>query len=289
MKPVAHADQAAYCAQAWRTRTMNFSPEIAFHRPSQTLAVSLTSTYCALNCAHCGGHYLRSMIPISRVMPNGAKSFLISGGCDRMGRVPFADHLPDIANLRDRHRLNWHVGLISREEAQAIAPLADVVSFDLIGDDETIHEVYGLDCSAEVYAHTYEMLRYYVRVVPHIVIGLRGGYLGHELPALLTLEKLGAEAIVFLVLIPTPGTRYANRRPPAVEDVIQVLSIARQMFPATPLYLGCMRPGGRYRSVLDPLAMRVGVNRIVNPAPSAQTEAERLGLRVRWAEECCVL
>lgn len=289
MDSAADADRAAQRANAWRARAKTLPTEIIFHQPRRTIAVSLTGAYCALNCAHCGGHYLRAMTPISRVLPNGATSFLISGGCDHLGRVPVANHLDDVARLRPGHRLNWHVGLIGEEEAQAIAPLVDIVSFDLIGDEETIQEVYGLDCGVEAYLHTYKMLCRYVRVVPHIIIGLRGGQLGHELPALLTLEKLGAEAIVFLVFIPTPGTRYANRQPPAIEDVVKLLLTAREMFPETPIYLGCMRPGGRYRSALDPLAVRAGVNRIVNPAPAAQREAERLGLRVRWAEECCVL
>jgi uncharacterized radical SAM superfamily protein len=64
---------------------------------------------------------------------------------------------------------------------------------------------------------------------------------------------------------------------------------ARRKLPDTPIHLGCMRPGGRYRRELDPLAVRAGVNKIVNPAPAAVQLAAEFGLSVRWENECCVI
>jgi uncharacterized radical SAM superfamily protein len=262
--------------------------QIRFVRPSQTLGISLTGTHCALRCAHCGGHYLATMVPAETADATGKASCLISGGCDRWGRVPVMAHLPRIAALRRGRLLNWHVGLIDEDEMQTIAPYVDVISFDWVGDDQTIREVYGFHRSAEDYARTYAMLRRYTRVVPHLTLGLRGGRFSGEYAALDRIQAAGADSLVLLVLIPTPGTCYAHCDPPALGEVADFLQAARLKLPGTPIYLGCMRPGGRYRRQLDALALRAGVSKIVNPAPSAVQLAAELGLSVRWENECCV-
>ncbi|MEA3344696.1 MAG: radical SAM protein [Chloroflexota bacterium] len=279
-------------AQAWHIRQANFPPLIGFDYPVDTAEISLTGPYCALNCAHCGRRYLEHMIPIWEASEriDQAPSLLISGGCDGQGRVPVGERaLRLLHELHPGRRFTWHVGLIDQEGLEPIIPLVDVISFDFVGDDETIREVTGLDRSVADYVATYQLLQQHVPVIPHLVIGLRGGELGHERKALDLLAELGCEALVFLVLIPTPGTRYADRQPPAVVDVIHLLVEARLRFPRTPLILGCMRPHGPYRRVLDPLALRAGLNRIVNPAHGAVKLAQELGLGIRRGNECCVL
>ena len=132
-------------------------------------------------------------------------------------------------------------------------------------------------------------MREHIKVVPHICVGLRGGQISGELDAIYTLAEIGADAIVFIVFIPTPGTRYENRTPPSVESVIRIIATARCVFPRTPIYLGCMRPHGQYRHALDSMAIRAGVNRIVAPSQPARAEALKLGLDASWIEECCAL
>lgn len=274
---------------AWRVREAHFPLQVRFVRPHKTAAISVTGASCALRCAHCDGRYLRGMMPLSSADVRDARSCLISGGCDLQGRVPLLPHLPQIAALRAGRRLNWHVGLADEETIRAIAPYADVVSFDIVGDDATIHEVYGLSATAADYWRTYDLLRRYVpMVVPHITIGLRGGHISGEHAALAELQRRGVEIVVYLVLIPTRGTAYAECAPPSPETVGDVLAAARCALPETALYLGCMRPGGSYRDRVDAVALRAGVNAIVNPAPSAVALAAELGLRVVWDDECCV-
>jgi uncharacterized radical SAM superfamily protein len=141
----------------------------------------------------------------------------------------------------------------------------------------------------EDYVETYRLLRRYARTLPHITIGLRGGELGHELPALELLLELGADGLVLLVFIPTPGTRYAGCAPPAPAAVADIMAEARLRFPDVPLYLGCMRPKGTYRNELDPLAVRAGMNVVVSPSRPARELAAELGLSARKMRECCVL
>ena len=274
--------------EAWRVRQANFPPEIEFVYPLDTALISLTGHHCDLDCAHCGGYYLQHMTPIWRAQVRGATSCLISGGCDASGRVPVTRYLEQIKAIRQGRKMNWHVGLIEEADLLAIVPYIDVVSFDFVGDDETIREVYGLDRTVADYMRTYQMLRRYTRVIPHITIGLRGGTIGHEYPAMEKLQELGVDGLVFIVLIPTPGTRYADRQPPSIEAVVNILAEARLRFPDKPLYLGCMRPHGRYRAELDPLAVRAGVNRIVSPAREAKQLAKELNLVIVQSWECCV-
>jgi uncharacterized radical SAM superfamily protein len=278
-------------ARAWALRRSNFPDEITWAYPLDTAVLSLTGSQCALDCAHCGGHYLAGMQPIWEAEPDGSTSCLISGGCDPTGRVPVLAHLDRVRAWRfpQRRTMNWHVGFVSEDEMETIAPLVDVVSFDFVGDEATIREVYGTERTVDEYVETYRLLRRHARTLPHITIGLRGGKLGHELPAFEWLQRLGVDGLVFLVFIPTPGTRYAGRQPPPSHAAAELLAEARIRFPGVPIYLGCMRPKGRYRDELDPLAVRAGVNVVVSPSRPARQLAADLGLEARQIRECCVL
>ena len=274
--------------QAWQVRKEHFADEITWSYPLDTAVLSLTGPHCALSCAHCGGHYLKGMRPIWEAEPDGAGTVLISGGCDSRGRVPVLAHTEPVRAWRAGRLMNWHVGFVSEAEMEAIAPLVDVVSFDFVGDDETAREVYGLDVSVDDYEATYRLLRRYARTIPHVTIGLRGGALGHELPAFERLQALGADGLVLLVFMPTPGTRYADRLPPAPEAVAGLAAEARQRFPDVSIYLGCMRPKGAYREAVDPLAVRAGLNVIVSPSRTARRAAQDLGLTAHEIRTCCV-
>ncbi len=277
---------------AWDIRLRNFGTDITWINPVRTAVFSVTGKVCGVNCAHCGGKYLEHMIPIEQWQDFNSLdicSCLVSGGCDRSGRVPIEKHIHIFSELSKNWRLNMHLGLISEDAVKKIAPYCHVVSFDFVVDDRTIRDVYGFPASGQEFIRTYCMLRQYVNVIPHICIGLHGGELSGELNAIHTLADIGADAIVFIVFIPTPGTAYENRTPPSVESVVHIISTARCLFPHTPIHLGCMRPHGRYRQALDPMAVKAGVNRIVIPAQSARVKALELGLDALWKEERCAL
>lgn len=286
---------SALIREAWQVRSRNFPPDVTFHRPSATLPVSLTGAECALQCAHCGGRFLKKMTPWNKfgelLKMREFTSCLISGGCDRQGKVPFRDRVQELKEIKRSAalRFNFHTGLVEEREALLLKGLAEVVSFDFVGSDQTIRDVLGLPASVSDYAASYKALKTHLPVAPHICIGLDGGRLDGEYRALELLAKIGAAELVFLVFIPSPGTRLENKSPPPPEKVAHVLAHARLIFPDIPIHLGCMRPGGRYRRDLDVWALRCGVNRLVMPAPEASAEAERLGLTINYRNECCVL
>ena len=277
--------------RAWAIRMQHHPAEIRFDYPSSTLPVTLTGSACALNCAHCGGVYLRHMHSIQHVDPDmdGMKSFLISGGCDARGRVPVLPHLPAVARLRESHRLNWHLGFIDEPTLQAVAPLADVISFDVVGHRDTAREVYGLDVGLDDYMQTFDLLQRHAPVVPHITVGLRAGRLSGERAAINALAERQVGRLIFIVLIPTTGTKYADCAPPDIAKVADLLLWSRERLPQTRIYLGCMRPHGAYRRAVDEVAIRAGLNAVVNPTHGAEQIAQALGLGIIRGDECCAL
>lgn len=216
-------------------------------------------------------------------------SLLVSGGCTTDGKVPIAEYLQALTALKQDRKYNLHVGLVDECDIPSLVPIADKVSFDFVGADETIQNVLGLSRTVEDYIHCYGKLRRYLPVVPHICIGLDGGRIVGEYRAIRELKKLGASAITFIIFTPTRGTKLAACQPPRLEEVLEVLVAARLVFPDIPLTLGCMRPGGDYRRELDVLAVAVGMNGIVNPAEEAVSRAGENGLAIQRREECCVL
>jgi len=228
------------------------------------------------------------MKPISKVNQTTKPSVLISGGCDASGRVPVLDHLHAIKALVSGRRSNWHLGLASHKDIATLRPYLDIVSFDFVGDDATIREVYGIDATADDYERCFAALAQVAKVVPHVTLGLRGGRMGHEWAALDRLRTYDFDRLVILVLIPTPNTAYADAQPPEPSEVARFVATARLRFPSVALQLGCMRPMGGYRKTVDVLAIRAGINVIVNPAPEARSAATALGLKWLKCSECCV-
>ena len=275
-----------------RTRGDFIPDRVEFISPRLTLPVSVTGKECALNCAHCGGHYLQGMVGLEEALGRrgeGVKSFLVSGGCNPEGRVPHRERWAELEALALRGSLNFHPGLVGAADAAAIGGIARVVSFDFVVDRAVIEEVYGLQASPDDYIRSYRYLRRHCRVVPHICIGIMGGRIESEYRALKILRREGAEAISFIVFRPTPGTAFASAAPPSPEETAAVLAEARVLFPRTPLYLGCMRPGGRHREELDCLALGIGINKIVRATAAARRLAVKMRLKVNYGKECCAL
>ena len=292
---------------AWEIRAERFTQEIVFARPSSTIAVSVTGQQCALDCAHCGRHYLAGMRPMPHaleiVRERHPKSVLLSGGCDLSGRVPLGDWPRRVAESAPGVRINCHAGLVSDAEAEEIAQWADAVSFDVTTDQRVISQVYGLRKSPEEYIASYVSLAKRVPTVPHVCIGLAGPSeslsSSSAPPEIGALEAIletatGGEApmppaIVFIVFTPTPRTRMASVPAPEPGLVRDIIAEARLMFPDTLINLGCMRPGGMYRGLVDAMAIDAGVNLIVQPAPEVAEHARALGLAIVDTDECCAL
>lgn len=119
------------------------------------------------------------------------------------------------------------------------------------------------------------------RVNLHLTIGLKGGIVAGEVAAIDSLVAFEPAALIFLVLIPTAGTAYAQAPIVPIQDVESVFEHARKVLPETDLVLGCMHPRvAGYGSQLAQLAQRYGFRGVVGEKFPAH-EVERV-------EECCV-
>lgn len=274
----------------WGIRECNFPKQIGFDFPKETTPISLTGNSCSLDCAHCGGHYLKHMKCMKELDDSSCSSVLISGGCNPFGTVDFIPYISQILKLRDKNiRVNIHTGLIDLDNIDKVKAVADTVSFDFLVDDETITTVYGTNKTGQDYINTYSALYKKVDVVPHICIGLLGGQIKGEYSAITELKKIGASRVVFIIFIPTANTRFAKCSPPELDKILDILCFARQEFPNTPIHLGCMRPKGRYREQIDLGAISCGINKIVNPTKKAVEYANSLELEIVYGKECCTL
>lgn len=259
-----------------------------FVRPQKTRPVSATGHCCALDCAHCGGKFLRGMSTPSEAVAaasgeDAPKSWLLSGGCDGRGAVP----LPPESVLRELARvgrINWHPGLAPPETVERARGYVDCISFDFIGNDDTVSRVLGLNARVKDYLDTYRRLREIAPVVPHLVVGLDGSRIRGEYRALDLLAAEGTESLVILVLWPARGTAFENLSPPDLRDVFSVFAAARTKLPRARLSLGCMRPPGAYRTAVDAMAAAVGFDMIVQPAGPVVAE---VASSVAHFDECC--
>ncbi len=266
-------------------------------------SVSVTGAGCALDCAHCGRTFLRHMHAattperlssfLDELWTGGGTGCLVSGGCDRDGRVPLRPFIPVLAEAKraTELQLNVHCGLVDAEDARLLATTdIDVVSLDLIGDRATAREVYGLDRGPEDYLGSYrDLVASGLPVVPHITIGLHFGQVRGERTALEMAASMDAPLVVFLILLPTPGTRMADVEPPSADIVTEVFASARELLPGTELALGCMRPRGPDGRAIELLALDHGFERMAMPSLEVHSAARRRGIEVIKAKGCCTL
>jgi len=302
--------------RAWQTRAEGFAPRLGLavpgarrydtedyaNEPHRFATISLTGRACALDCAHCGRRLLETMYPATtpaalaelgrRLVDQGCEGVLISGGADARGQVPFNAHLEAMAGLKALGlAVIVHTGLVDAAGARDLAQAGvDQALFDVIGDDETIRQVYGLPYTAADYERSLTFLREAgLAVAPHVVAGLHFGQFRGELRALETIRRVGADVAVIVVLRPLPGSRMAHTRPPAPEEVGRLVATARLLLPRTPLTLGCARPAGRAGAEMEALALQAGVNGRAYPHPDTVRLAATLGLEATFRESCCTL
>jgi len=269
--------------------------------PKAFPSISITGSSCALKCKHCNGKVLKTMTPALtpealfdlcvKMKNNGAIGCLISGGCLPDGSVPIGEFIDAIAKIKKTLGLTvvTHTGVIDFSTAKRLKDAGvDAALIDVIGSDETIHEICRLDVSVEDYDRS---LRAFhdarIPYIPHVLGGLHYGNLEGELEALKIIAKYSPSAVITIAFMPIHGTPMEKVVPPEPEDIIRILVSARLLMPETPLVLGCMRPKGEHRKKTDLLAVRAGVNAIAFPDEEAIRLAESMNLKISFSNLCC--
>ncbi|GAB6103142.1 radical SAM protein [Thermococcus atlanticus] len=261
-------------------------------------SISLTGSYCSLNCAHCGRHYLEGMLKLTRsslieycksLEKEGYSGCLLSGGLDSRLKVPLDRFAGEIKAIKEntRLKLNAHVGFIDESDIEWVK-YVDAVSLDFVGDDEVIRRVYKINRTVEDYLKILDILTEAgVKIAPHITIGLDFGKIWWEYRAIDMLVEYPIDVLVLDVLIPTKGTEMENVERPGVEESLEVVRYAREKFNGE-LSIGCMRPLGKWRLEFDRGAVMAGIDRLTNP-PRKIIEWAKTVRDVEIIYECCVM
>ena len=302
--------------EAWTIRQIYFPPVLKLaapgakryeiegfrNNPDRFVAISLTGRACALRCEHCQGQLLESMYPAptpqalrdlaDELVARGCQGVLLSGGADRQGQVPLDGHLEAIAYLKARGlKVIVHTGLVDKATARGLKTAGvDQVLVDVIGDEETIRQVYHLDKRPQDYAVTLSVLKEAgLAIAPHIVVGLHFGHIRGELTALEMITAADPEVIILVVLNPLPGTPMARFPAPSAEAVSRLAAVTRILNPERPISLGCARPPGPTKARTERLSIAAGINALAYPSETSIDYACSLSLKVEWAEMCCSL
>ncbi|MCJ7829781.1 MAG: radical SAM protein, partial [Desulfobacterales bacterium] len=262
-------------------------------------ALSITGKRCALQCDHCRGVILQSMIATPtpavlvetcrRLSRKGVCGVLLSGGCDEHGRLPWGKFLSAIREIKRSTGLfvSVHSGLVAESEAANLkAAGVDQALIDVIGDDDTLQRIYHVPFGvSEIRLSLGALQRAGLPIVPHIVCGLNYGKMQAEQAAVDMIADFAVEQIVIVSLMPIPGTPVAHCNPPPAEEVAELIAYARYQMPSTRISMGCARQRGNPR--LELLAIDAGVNRLALPSDEALARAQSYGLDITYQRTCC--
>lgn len=253
-------------------------------------------------CQHCKGKLLESLVHATTcdelvkkalsLHKKGAKGILLTGGCDERGRVPIRDIVPAIKTIKAKTGmlLIAHTGFISREEASALRGSGlDGIGFDVIGDMGTAKEVYGLSVSEMDYVESLRAIEDSgLMVFPHVCVGLHFGELRGELRALEMIREVSPVTVIITGLMPVVGTPMAHIKP-KLSDFETVITRAVEMFPDTPVVLGCSHSSGKDREKIEMIAMKCGVSGIAAPTVLIARFARENGFEINYYGMCCGL
>jgi len=263
--------------------------------------ISLTGKSCGLNCDHCQGKLLESMIPVENPeellniyelhKSNNFSGFLLSGGFDTNHTIPLTRFIPAIKKIKERTglKISLHCGIIDYQTCIMLKEAGiDQALIDVIGDDDTIRNVYKTDKKVSDIIKTIKnLLSAQIPVIPHIVVGIDYGRIVGEYKAIDLIKEFPVNMIVFVSLMPVPGTPMENIKTPDAEDIARLMINARFKMPDVIIALGCARRRG-YKDI-DLWAIECGVNRIALPADEAVAKAKDFKLFIEWQKTCCSL
>jgi len=305
-------------SEAVRIRKKYFGDELTFSIPGtvayhdSTLpiqkdrfaAISVTGGHCDLRCVHCKGKLLESMIPVEdpeaflriadRLRLNGAHGILVSGGADRNGEVPLEKFIPSIKTLKEnspQFKVIVHSGLIRREIAIVLKEAeVDQILIDVIGDDNTILEVYHLNKKVKDYEEALWMLKEMGHhLAPHIIIGHHFGEIRGEWKALELVTRVGVETIVLVVFKTLNTSQKDHFEVPNPEEISKIFAVARILNPSIPIRMGCIRPAHPWKAAMERSAIDSGINTIAYPLQGTIHYAREIGLETKFSDMCCSL
>ena len=209
------------------------------------------------------------------------------------GEVPLKKFIPAIRTIKEKDpqfKVIVHTGLIRRETAKELKEAGvDQILIDVIGDDDTIREVYHLNKRVEDYEETLWMLKEMGhRLAPHIIIGHHFGEIRGEWRALEMVTRMGVETIVLVIIKPLLPAESSRMKIPRPEETSRISAIARILNPLIPIRMGCIRPAHPWKAKWRKVhRLRCQYHRL--PSSGTIDYAKEIGLETKFVEMCCSL
>lgn len=265
-------------------------------------AVSITGSVCKLQCDHCKANILKPMIAatepemlfkvVEEIIANGAEGMLLTGGSNHRNEVEYTNFLPVIASIKQMHpgfTIAVHTALVDLQQARELESAGvDVAMLDIIGAQDTITQVYHLKRQVVDFEQSLQALaQTSMRVVPHIVIGLHYGHMLGEWQALEMIARHRIDALVLVVIMPQHTDPRKMFVSPSAELVGEFFLDARRLLQETEILLGCARPPGVSKQLIDAYAVLSGLNGIAHPAEGSISLASKLGRSHQVFSSCC--
>lgn len=278
------------------------SSEISHCQATPWPAFSITAGECKLQCDHCRAEILKPMNPVrspdqlkqkvDQFVSMGARGMLLSGGSNHRNEVEYEPYYRAIRTIKDEYpefQVSVHTGLVSHNAAKGLEQSGvDIAMMDVIGSRDTISQVYHLKRPVSAFAESLSALKSTtMKIVPHIVLGLHYGNLLGEWHALDIVKSQGVDALVLVVLNPMYATKERPFRTPNPHAIGRFFIEARKALPDTRILLGCARPHGVTRRLIDAYAVMAGLNGIAHPAEGIVALATELGRSVNVNPGCC--
>jgi lipoyl synthase len=265
-------------------------------------AFSVTAGACALDCDHCQAKILEPMIPATTpemldrkvrdlILLQDLQGFLLSGGSNRRNEIKYEKYLPVIERLKRDFpslKIAIHSALTDITRAKQMESAGvDTAMMDVIGAEETIKQVYHLDRTVADFEATLAALcATRMEVVPHIVIGLHYGRILGEPNALEICARHGIHSLVLVVVMPFYA-RTGTFATPDPHDVGRIFRDARRRIPNKQVLLGCARPAGMHKRIVDAYAVMAGLDGIAFPADGAAALCKAIGRPYEQQHACC--
>ncbi|MEM0122665.1 MAG: radical SAM protein [Saccharolobus sp.] len=262
-------------------------------------AISVTGTYCAFNCKHCGRRVLESMIDGSsqekieeellKAIRDGDEGIILSGGSTIRGDVPIWKYSNILSLYSDKLTIIAHTGVVRNIEiAKRLKESGvKVALLDMVADNDTIRDVLGQPFTVDDYLNSFKYLKEVgIKIVPHVILGLSKRGIQGDLEAINLLREVNPDALIIVGLMPLVGTQMVNSKPPTPQDMIMALKLARDTFPNIPINLGCARPRGRGYIEVEKFAVDYDIDAIAFPEDETYEYAK--GKReIHLSNACC--
>lgn len=246
------------------------------------IPLSLSGSYCELNCPFCRREFIKSMFNASspklfkeileRKYKEGTKGFLLSGGFNRYGYLIInKEHLKVVKEFKKNHPdtvMSIHLGLAPTHLIDLVwESEIDFIDYEVPPSDEYITSYKGI--KGKNISDYLRVLEYSISVggkefiAPHLILCSKYSSISDELNRIYEISTLNNRLLVVLVEIKL----YSSSTNVDTKDLIRtikVLSEARRRFNL--ISLGCMRPP-IFRRRYDEDIIKLGlVDRVAVPS-----------------------